>query len=409
MAKKLMINCANCDARKVQEENYAHYEQITINCANVVTSPNGKAVMNKLPFFLNCANVMELEEDVEFRSINGSSEINAGDKVSEKKFFLQINGSLTIGPNTQAQLAQCVGITVNGSLTCPESIYAALPSGHINGATICYPDDAIVLKRNAVIDKLFALRAKNALYWTPKRIIMVDPQLDPEVLKAKGATFSAKEVIIAESKVEALIDIIDEKTEIIIVPDGTAVVLDDVTLDEDALGRYGKQMYVIGDVTVPECADCLNELTYLNIRGDAKVPRDYKEKLVKAITEISGEIKIAKPKGAVLEDKPFVKVTKWMLEQQPLGIEVSDCAIVTIADDIPKELIVQRLHIEDCAMVRCSQELEDAVTMVCTDVAKIGGAADEEEAGVGDVLKNVLGGIKGALETKVINAADYVL
>lgn len=28
MAKKLTINCANCDARKVQEENYSHYEQI---------------------------------------------------------------------------------------------------------------------------------------------------------------------------------------------------------------------------------------------------------------------------------------------------------------------------------------------------------------------------------------------
>lgn len=407
MAKKLMINCANCDARKVQEENYAHYEQITINCANVVTSPNGKAVMSKLPFFLNCANVMELEEDVEFRSINGSSEINAGDKVSEKKFFLQVNGSLTIGPNTQAQLAQCVGLTINGSLTCPESVYVALPSGHVNGATICYPDHAIVLKKNTAIDKIFTLRAKNSLYWSHKRLIMVDPQLDPEALKAKGATFSAKEVIIAQSKVEALIDLIDEKAEIVIVPDGTSVVLDDVTLDEDALGRYGKQLYIIGDVTVPEYADCLNALTYLNIRGDAKVPKDYKEKLLKTITEISGEVKIAKPKGAVLEDKPFVKVTKWMLEQQPAGIEVSDCAIVTIADDIPKELIVQRLSIEDCAMVRCSEELEDAVSMVCTDVAKIGSSGEEE--GVGDVIKNALGGIKGALETKVINAADYVL
>lgn len=409
MAKKLMINCANCDARKVQEENYAHYEQITINCANVLTSPNGKAVMNKLPFALNCANVMELDEDVDFRSINGSSEIKAGDKVAEKKFFLQVNGSLTIGPDTQAQLAQCVGMTVNGSLTCPESVYAILPSGHVNGATVCYPDNAIVLKRNAVIDKLFALRAKNSLYWTHKRMIMVDPQLDPEALKAKGATFHAKEVILAQSKVEALIDIINEEAQIVIVPDGTAVVTDDVTLDEDALRRYGKQLYVLGDVTVPENADALQEIRYLNIRGDAKVPQEHKQALLEVLTEISGEFKIAKPKGAVLEDKPFVKVTRWMLEQQPLGIEVSDCAIVTIADDIPKELIVQRLHIEDCAMVRCSEELEDAVTMVCTDVAKIGSAEGEEGAGVGELVKNALGGIKGALETKVINAADYVL
>ena len=408
MAKKLMINCANCDARNVQEENYANFEQITINCANVLTSPSAKAVMNKLPFALNCANVMELEEDVDFRSINGSSEIKSGDMVSEKKFYLLINGSLTIGPDTQAQLAQCVGITVNGSLTCPESIYAALPAGHVNGATICYPDSAIVLKKNTAIDKLFTLRAKNSLYWAPKRLIMVDPELDPAALKSKGATFSTKEVILAQSKVEALIDIINEEAQIVIVPDGTAVVLDDVTLDEDALRRYGKQMYIIGDVTVPESGDCLNELAYLNIRGNAKVPADYKERLLQAITEISGEIKIAKPKGATLEDKPFVKITKWMLEQQPLGLDVIDCAIVTIADDIPKELIVQRLHIKDCATVRCSEELEDAVTMVCTDVAKIGNSG-EEDMGVGDVLKNAFGGIKGALETKVINAADYVL
>ena len=40
MAKKLMINCAICDARNVHEENYAHYEKITLNCAMVLTNPN---------------------------------------------------------------------------------------------------------------------------------------------------------------------------------------------------------------------------------------------------------------------------------------------------------------------------------------------------------------------------------
>ena len=34
MAKKLIINCATCDARNALEENYAHYEQITVNCAS---------------------------------------------------------------------------------------------------------------------------------------------------------------------------------------------------------------------------------------------------------------------------------------------------------------------------------------------------------------------------------------
>lgn len=409
MAKKLMINCANCDARSVLEENYAHYEQITINCAMVLTSPNAKAVMNKLPFTLNCANVLEAEGDVDLRTINGSSEIKRGDAIPASKYYMIVNGTLTIGPDTQEQLAQCMGMTINGSLTCPESIYSILSGVNVNGSTTCYPDGAIVLKRNAVIDKLFVLRAKNSLYWSGRRMIMVDPELDVDKLKSKGVTFSTKEAIIAQSKVEALIDLIDEKAEIIIVPDGTAVVLDDITMADDTLRRYGKQLYVIGDVTVPEDADALDELTYLNIRGDAKVPQEHKEKLMTVLTEISGEVKIAKPKGASLEDKPFVKITRWMLEQQPLGIDVSDCAVVKIADDIPKELIVERLHIEDCAVVKCSEELEDAVTMICTDVGHVGSTEDDDGMGIGNMIKDALGGIKGALDTKVINAADYVL
>ncbi len=292
MAKKLLINCASCDARKIREENYAHYESIIINCAAVLTSPQGKEVMNKLPITLNCANVLETEEDVEFRTINGSGEIRSGDTVPEGKYYMMVNGSLTIGPDTQKHLEKCVGMTVNGSLTCPESIYSSLKGVKINGSTACYPDGAIVLKRSAVIDRLFALRAKNSLYWAARRMIMVDPELDAEALKAKGVFFSAREVIIAQSKVEALIDVIDEKAEIVIVPDGTSVVLDDVTLDDAAARRYGRKLYVIGNVTVPENDDVLEEMEYLNVRGDARVPQQRRDKLLEMVTEISGEVKI---------------------------------------------------------------------------------------------------------------------
>jgi len=409
MAKKLMINCASCDARNALEENYAHYEKITINCAVVLTSPKAKAVMNKLPFALNCATVLEVDGDVDLRTVNGSSEIKSSDVVPVSKYYMLVNGSIAIGPDTHEQLAQCVGMTINGSLTCPESIYTTLNGVKVNGSTTCYPDGAIVLKRNAVIDKLFALRAKDSLYWSARRMIMVDPELDADKLISKGATFSTKEAIIAQSKVEALIDLIDEKTEIIIVPDGTAVILDDITLDADTLCRYGNSLYVIGDATVPKEADILDKLTYLNIRGDAKVPQEHKDKLLTVLTEISGEIKITKPKGASLEDKPFVKITRWMLEQQPMGIDVCDCAIVKIADDIPKELIVERLHIEDCAVVKCSEEQEDAVSMICSDVAQIGSSENDDGMGIGEIMKSAMGGIKGVLDTKVINAAEYVL
>lgn len=398
MAKKLLINCASCDARKIREDDYAHYEAININTAALFTSPEAKAVLNRLPVSIDCANVIELEGDVDLRTVNGRGEIRSEDAVPERKIYMLVNGVLNIGPDTHKQLAQCVGMTINGALKCPESVYASLSGVMINGSVACYPDGAIVLKRNAVIDGLFALRAKSALYWAERRMIMVDAELDAEALKSKGASFSSKEVIIARSKVEAMLGLIDERAELTIVPDGTAVVLDDITLDAAALHRHGKRLYVIGDVTVPENASALNELEYLNIRGDARVPEQHREKFLDKLADISGEVKLARPKGASIVDKPIVKVTKWMLEQQPAGIEVIDCAVVKIADDIPKELLAERLRIEDCGVVKCGEELEDTIAMVCENVGRIGGESD-----------SVMAGLKDMMETKFINAAEYIL
>lgn len=407
MAKKLIINCSTCDARNAREETYAHYESIVINCATVLTNDTGKAVLNKLPFSLNCANVQEVPEGTQLRTANGSTEIKSGDTVSQEPYFLVVNGSVTIGPHTEKQLEACVGMCVNGSLTCPESIYPQLKNVKVNGSTTCYPDGAILLKRNAVIDKLFTLRAKNALYWASRRIIFTDLTLDAQALAARGATFSAQEVIVAQSLLESLIDRIDEKAEIVVVPDGTAVVLDDLTLDGAALGRYGKQLYVVGDVTVPEDGGMLDEISYLNVRGDARVPEAYRELLLSLLTDIAGEVRLAKPNGSRISDKPLVKITRWMLEQQPKGLEVCDCAVVKIAEDIPKELIAKSLRIRDCADVTCTPEQEDAVTMICEDVGNIGSKPTPE--GVGGLLGGVLKGIQGVLDTKVVNASDYVL
>lgn len=47
--------------------------------------------------------------------------------------------------------------------------------------------------------------------------------------------------------------------------------------------------------------------------------------------------------------------------------------------------------------------------MICTDVGQIGDAEGEDSMGIGAMLKTAMGGIMDALDTKVINAADYVL
>lgn len=406
MAKKMIINCGDCDARNVSEETLAAYESIIINAGTVLVTPEAKNLLNRYAVTMNCGDVLELEKDVKLSQVNGSAQIRSSDMVPGRT-YLVVNGSLEIGPNTEKVLQQYAGISVNGSVTCPESMGSYLNMLSVNGSTVCYPDEAVVLKRNAVIDKTFVLRAKKKLYWSAKRMIMVDPELDAAALAAKGATFSTKEVILAQSKVEALIDLIDEQAEIVIVPDGTAVIRDDVELNDMVLKKYGTKLYIIGDLHVPkEAGEALAQLEYLNVHGDVSVTEAMKGLLLEKATQISGDIRIIR--GCAIQDKMSVRISQWMLEQEPEGISVVDCMKVRLDEDIPNQLILERLSVRDCMNVECTPEQESALGAVCEDVMKIG-RGEESDLGIGDILKGVLGGAKELLDTKVINAGDYVL
>lgn len=412
MEKKMVINAATCDVRKVSQETLEAYEHITINAAMILADERSRELLARYPVTMNCSRVLDVEGNVQVSTINGIAQIKSSD-IPVGKRFLFVNGSLEIGPNTESVLEQCVGIFVNGSVTYPESMSGILGMMTVNGSSICYPDGAVILKRSAVIDRLFVLRAKNALYWSAKRLIMVDPQLDPAKLEAKGVRFSSREVILTESKVEDLIGLIDEKANIVMVPDGTAVITDDVTLDDVTVKKYGKKLYIIGNVKVNRnSAGALEQLEYLNVRGDVFVVKDMTNRLLEIAQEISGELKVLR--GRNLCDKISVRISKWMLEQEKDGVSVTDCVSVKIDEDVDKELIIERLSISDCASVRCTSEQEDAVAVISQDVAKIGEAADMDDMikdtlGMDSEEGGVLGAAKGLLGTTVINASDYVM
>ena len=401
MGKKMIVNCAVCDARKVNEETLAAYESVTINASMILSDVRSRALLDKYPVAMNCASVLDLEEDVAVSTINGHSEIKSSDIPNGKRFLL-VNGSLTIGAGTERVLESCVGIQVNGSVTYPESLSGYLSRMKVNGSTTCYPDGAILLKRSAVIDRTFALRAKNSLYWSERRLIMVDPALDPAALAAKGAAFSSQEAVIAESKVEGLIGLIDEACGITIVPDGTAVIRDDVELSSGVLKKYGPKLYIIGDLRVDQdAAEALAQVEYLVVKGDVAVYGDLREELEALAQEIGGDVTVIRA-GRCMRDLPMAKISAWMLEREPDGVHVEDCAMVKLDADISRDLIMEKLTISDCAVVSCSEEQEDAVTAVSEDVAKIGGAGGE---GLGEVLKKMA----GDPDTKVVNASEYVL
>ena len=103
-------------------------------------------------------------------------------------------------------------------------------------------------------------------------------------------------------------------------------------------------------------------------------------------------------RGLLAEEKP-------LLETYPDGIRITDCAMVHLNKDVPPEMILERLSVEDCAQVFCTPEQEAAVTVVSKDVAMIGGK-DEESGFATDMVTGML---HLNPSVKVVNASEYVM
>ncbi len=394
MGKKLKIQCNLCDMRKASEETLAAYEKIEIFANMLLVNPRAKALLAKYPVGMNCNSVLEVEDEARLKIVNGVEEIS-GSNPADGKVILIVNGRLTVGNGAEEVLKSYQRILVNGVVVYPESLSGALGMMTVNGTSVCYPDGAVVLKRNAVIDRTFALRARNRLYWAERRLVMVAPELNPEKLKAKGARFSSQSAIVAESKAEDLIELIDEKAEIILVPDGTAVITDDLTLDDASCRRYGRRMYVTGDLTVgADSREVLEQMEYLCVLGNASVAPGLRDTLL-SVGQIAGAVRVLQ--GRKISDSSTVHISRWMLEREQDGIGISDCATVILDEDLDQELIANRLRIYDCAKVVCTPTQRDAVGMVCTDVAVISTGDDDDARPAEDP------------DTVVVNAGKYVL
>ena len=404
--KKMMVNCAVCDMRNVSEETLKNYEQVVVNAATALVTPEKKDLINRYNVIMNVADVIEVPagENVRIINQNGSYDLTADRAPQDgETVLLFVNGVLNIDADAAEAAQKYYQINVNGEVTMPKSISGRLNNLSVNGSVNTYPDGAIRLNRNAEIDKTFPLRAKeNALYWAFRRLIFTDLALDTEKLRNRNVRFAAKTALIAESLAEAVVPMLTEDTEILIVPDGTKFFGFDARMNKRFLKKFGTKAYINGDLTVEDdAAEILPEIEYLYVNGNVKIS----EALADAFEDIDAhydELLIQKKTGKIIEDHVRATVDKALLEKYADGILVTDCAMVHIAKDVPDELILERLTIADCAKVFCSEEQEAAVSAVSKDVAMIGGA-DES-------MKDVL---TGALhlnpEYKVINAAEYVM
>ena len=86
-----------------------------------------------------------------------------------------------------------------------------------------------------------------------------------------------------------------------------------------------------------------------------------------------------------------------MLENSPYKVLVRNTANVKIAEDVTSELILDRLVIQNCAKVFCSEEQESAIAVIAENVATIGEQGMEE-------ISQAVGSLKDLFSTRMINA-----
>ncbi|MBD5524858.1 MAG: hypothetical protein HDR04_10655 [Lachnospiraceae bacterium] len=396
--KNLKINSAVCDVRNITEELLDTYGEVEINTACVIISPEVQALLGKYKAKLNCAATATLGGNVDVSTINGPMTIAPGQVMPVEKVYLIINGPLEILPGSENVLKNYAGMTINGPVTCPESMSGLLSSFNINGPVRTYPDGSIVLKNTTILNRVFYLRAKqDALYYAASRIVALASDIDFTKLAQKNIRFVTKRLLVSESLTEAAVPLFDEKADIVVLPDGCTYVDDDAELNEPLLKRYGDKLYINGDLNItPDSAPLLDQVSFLRVNGDLLVSRNLKDQILAMDLEYNDLYMVG---SVLITDRAKTEISAAMLEAAKDGLSVMNCAHVSISADVSPKLLEEKLvSIISCASVSCAnKEQLDVVEPLARDVASLSlnnrETEDDEPSDDDNVIK--------------INAASY--
>lgn len=374
--KKLVINAAVCDARNAIEDVLCSYDSIVITASTVLISKESKELISRYNVSINAANINELSKDTEVIVHNGYYEISGSTKMP-KPTFLIVNGSLDIKEDAKDTLATTFEtIHVNGSVSYPSKLQGTLPLLKVNGTIDSYPSDAIRLKNEFILDKIFVLKAKGGKYYVKNKVIIADETLDLSSLIDKGTTFITKRAFIAENLLETAINLFGDETDITVIPAGYKYVQED-TLNNFIINKYGDKLFVDGDLFITlESEDALRKLTGLKVNGSVIVNKKLTDYLMTIDVDYE-ELKMFK--GIIIKGKEIINISKSSLSGYKDGATISGCGMVKISHDITPEEIEEKLQFISCGCITCSPNQMGAIELVSEDVGYINdkGNADD--------------------------------
>ena len=366
--KKLTINAALCDMTRLSAEVLDAYEAITINAGSIVVSARVKELISRIPVAMNAAQILQAEEGTQVSIKNGKAEIT-GSEAPAMPTMLIVNGQLIIHPDSAEALKGYVNITVNGKMIFPKSLGQHLSMAQVNGLSLSYPDDAILIDSALKVDEMFILRAKSSHYYVMGDVTLIDENLDIKALSDKGTQFTVRRAFIAQKLLKEALPLFDDKARITPIPEGYAFVEGENTLSSHLISSKGTRLFFPKKLAIPrDQEEALRKLSGLHVEGGIKLP----ESLLDALMALKPQYqKLLLYKGLLIIDKSNMTVSQALLDQNPEGLTIEDCGAVTLEECISAQTILDKLIIRDCGAVLCQADQEGALLQVTSDVGTV--------------------------------------
>ncbi len=374
--KNLSITAMICDLREVNEEVLNQYGEIYVESMIVYVTEQSQEILNRHHVQIESMILERLDLDVEIIERNGTFTITPA-PAGNKKLNLIVNGRLIIEPGSNEALTNYIHIQVNGEVICPENLGSQLSSRlTCNGSTKLYPDSCILAESPLRADRVFALRAKaENQYYVIGKALFLGSESSYGLLLEKKVRIICSHAIVAESALETAVQLLDEKADITLVPDGCQYVNEACCLDDTFLDRYGSKAYIDANVTVGDTG-LPDGLEFLYIKGDVNLPEEYKPDFLKVCKNFS---RILTFRGKCITDVTDLVIDKALLESSPKGLHVTDCVNVKITDDVPTELIRERLTLDDCINITCPENLISVIQTIATDYVLLSPSEEDKE------------------------------
>lgn len=379
--KKLTLNCEVCDSTKMKEENYNHYEDITINAEVLVVNEGSRGILNRLPVRLNIERTIDSTEDLEVKIINGAYEITAG-VIPQKPVILDVNGPLKVWPGTEEILQKYACMIINGVAEFPENLKGSMDRMIVNGPVRTYPDDSVILEDHFIMDSYFPIRAREGMrYFARNAVIIKDADVDISKLIQKNVKFLTPRLIVPESRLEESAILVDANVDFVVVPEGLSLVYGDAVLDEELIRREGGKLFVYGNLRLDEKVDMemlQRELDVLTVTGDVTLNSDQIEGFRKINAKYK-DLQVIKHER-VLEGMVVVRLNKKLFDCSPDGIRVGNAVKVVIEEDVTPEMLLNGLNGLNCLRIECNEEQENALYTMGVAPGLMQNVSETEEA-----------------------------